>query len=165
MVTSVRDLDQRLELGPGMRVQRGLEAAFLLAAFFTMDVRFVYVTLASTVLQSLSPRLALAALVVAAFGPRREHHRLGDLYFDLGGSRGACAASALVQSCGVVAMHLGHPLAGLVILAVPTASFVLAPTVGFCCGCAFYVLGREVLARLGLVGPLAKGARDVDLEP
>src|SRR5437899_963431 len=77
-----RDLDKRLQYGPGMRVQRVVEAAFLIAAFFSGDIRLAYVTLGFTVLQALSPRLVPVAVLVAAFVPAPRAHKLGDLYFD-----------------------------------------------------------------------------------
>jgi hypothetical protein len=159
-----RALDERLQYGPGMRVQRVVEAAFLIAAFFTGDVRFAYVTLGLSALETISPRLAPIALVVAAFVPARAQHRLGDLYFDLAGSRGACAISVVVQVFALALVRAGHPALGFFFLAAPTASFLLAPTVGFCCGCAFYVMGRDLLARLGAVKRYADGACDVDVD-
>src|SRR6185503_11097031 len=97
----LEDLDRRLQYGPGMRAQRLVEAGFLVAAFFTGDIRLAWVTLALTVLQSVSPRLVPVALGVAAFVPPPKAHRLGDLYFDLAGTRGACAISVLVQVAGI----------------------------------------------------------------
>src|SRR5439155_26556513 len=85
-----RDLDKRLQYGPGMRVQRLVEAAFLIATFFSGDIRLAYVTLGLTALQALSPRLVPVAVLVAAFVPPPREHRLGDLYFDFAGTRGAC---------------------------------------------------------------------------
>jgi hypothetical protein len=79
----------------------------------------------------------------------RGQHRIGDLYFDLRGSRGACAISVLVQATGIGLVWAGHPTIGFIILTVPTASFLMAPTLGFCAGCWFYVLGRDWLARRG----------------
>jgi hypothetical protein len=141
--------DRELQYGPGMRVQRLAEAAFLVVALFTQDVRFAYVTFALTVLQALSPRWVPVALVVARLVRFRGEHRIGDLYFDLGGIRGACALSTVVQAAGLGLVWAGLPTAGFIVLAVPTASFLIAPTLGFCAGCWFYVLGRDWLARHG----------------
>ena len=143
------DTDRELQFGPGMRVQRLTEAAFLVAAIFTQDVRFAYVTFAFTVLQMLSPRWVPVALVVARLVRFRGEHRIGDLYFDLRGIRGACALSTVVQGIGLGLIGAGWPIAGFMVLAVPTASFLIAPTLGFCAGCWFYVLGRDWLARRG----------------
>ncbi len=145
----VCELDRELQFGPGMRVQRLTEAAFMVAALFTQDVRFAYVTFAFSVLQAISPRWAPVARAVARLVHFRGEHRIGDLYFDLGGSRGACAISVFVQAAGIALVGAGHPTAGFIVLTIPTASFLMAPTMGFCAGCWFYVLGRDWLARHG----------------
>src|SRR6185295_18706739 len=93
--------DRELQFGPGMRVQRLTEAAFLVAALFTQDVRFAYVTFALTFLQALSPRWVPVALIVARLVRFRGEHRLSDLYFDLSGIRGACVLSTIVQAVGL----------------------------------------------------------------
>jgi len=152
-------IDRELQFGPGMRVQRLTEAAFLLIALFTQDVRFAYVSFAFTVLQAMSPRWVPVARVVARLVPFRGEHRIGDLYFDLGGSRGAGAISVFVQAAGIGLVWAGHPTVGFVILTVPTASFLMAPTLGFCAGCWFYVLGRDWLVRRGW---LRRGFDDCD---
>ena len=141
--------DRELQYGPGMRVQRLTEAAFLVAAIFSQDVRFAYVTFALTILQVLSPRWVPIARMVARLVRFRGEHRIGDLYFDLDGIRGACALSVVVQGIGLGLVLAGWPTAGFIVLAVPTASFLIAPTLGFCAGCWFYVLGRDWLARNG----------------
>lgn len=143
------DTDRELQFGPGMRVQRLTEAGFMVAAIFTQDVRFAYVTFALTFLQMLSPRWVPVARLVARLVRFRGEHRIGDLYFDLGGTRGACALSVVVQAAGLGLVWAGWPTAGFVVLAVPTASFLIAPTLGFCAGCWFYVLGRDWLVRRG----------------
>jgi hypothetical protein len=143
--------DRELQFGPGMRAQRLVEAAFIVAALFTQDVRFAYVTFVLTVLQVLSPRWVPVALVVARLMPFRGEHRIGDLYFDLGGIRGACAMSALVEGVAFTLVAAGHPTVGFVMLTLPAASSLMAPTLGFCAGCWFYVLGRDWLARRGRV--------------
>jgi Domain of unknown function (DUF4395) len=152
-------LDRELQFGPGMRVQRLTEAAFMVAALFTQDVRFAYVTFAFSVLQAISPRWAPVARMVARLVHFSGEHRIGDLYFDLGGSRGACAISVVVQAVGIVLVWAGHPTIGFIILTIPTASFLMAPTLGFCAGCWFYVLGRDWLARRGW---LKRGFDDFD---
>jgi len=153
------ELDRELQFGPGMRLQRLSEAAFLLAALFTQDIRFAYVTFAFSVLQAISPRWAPVARAVARLVRFRGEHRIGDLYFDLGGSRGACAISVFVQTAGIGLVWAGHPTVGFVVLTIPTASFLMAPTLGFCAGCWFYVLGRDWLARHGR---LKRGFDDFD---
>lgn len=141
--------DRELQFGPGMRVQRLTEAGFMVAAIFMQDVRFAYVTFVLTFLQMLSPRWVPVARLVAQLVRFRGEHRIGDLYFDLGGIRGACALSVAVQAAGLGLVWTGWPTAGFIVLAVPTASFLIAPTLGFCAGCWFYVLGRDWLVRRG----------------
>lgn len=154
----VRELDRELQFGPGMRAQRLTEAAFMVAALLTQDVRFAYVTFAFSVLQTISPRWAPVARVVARLVRFRGEHRIGDLYFDLGGSRGACAISVVVQAAGIGLVWSGQPTIGFIVLTLPTASFLMAPTLGFCAGCWFYVLGRDWLGRHGL----RRGFDDLD---
>jgi hypothetical protein len=102
-----------------------------------------------TLLQVLSPRWVPIARMVAWLVRFRDEHRIGDLYFDLRGIRGACVLSAVVQAAGLGLVWAGYPTAGFIVLTVPTASFLMAPTLGFCAGCWFYVLGRDWLARHG----------------
>jgi hypothetical protein len=154
-------LERALQFGPGMRVQRLAEAAFMVAAIFTQDPRFAYVTFFSTVLQALSPRWVPIARAVAWFVQPRGEHRIGDLYFDLGGVRGACAVSVVVQAVGIGLVWMGHGTAGFIVLTVPTASFLMAPTLGFCCGCWLYVLGCDWLARRGWLRRRLDDIRDV----
>jgi len=143
------ELDRELLYGPGMRVQRLTEAAFMLAALLAQDVRFAYVTFVFSLLQAISPRWAPVARLVARLVRFRGEHRIGDLYFDLGGSRGASAISVVVQAAGITLVWAGHPTLGFIVLTIPTASFLMAPTLGFCAGSWFYVLGRDWLARHG----------------
>lgn len=161
---TLAELDHRLQYGPGLRVQRLVEAGFLIAAFLWSDVRFAWVTLALTSLQALSPRLSLVAALVTFVRPAPGPPRLSDLYFDLDGSRGACAMSALVQATALWLVELGHTSLGFLLLTVPTASFVLSPTIGFCAGCAVYVGLREAGAKLGLVRRCVDGACDVEVD-
>ena len=157
------ELDRRLQYGPAMRVQRIVEAGFLVAAFFANEPRLAWVTFAMSVLQTISPRAAPVALVVAAFVPAPERHAGGDLYFDLAGSRGACAVATVVQAVGLGLLHGGHATVGWFVLTMPTASFVLSPTIGFCAGCAMYVGLRELLVRARVVGRSPDATRDVEV--
>jgi hypothetical protein len=142
-------LDRALQFGPAMRVQRLTEAAFMVAAIFAQDVRFAYVTFVLTLVQALSPRWAPVAQVVVRVVRARSEHRIGDMYFDLGGIRGASAVSVLGQGVGIALVWSGYDVAGFIVLAMPTASFLMAPTLGFCAGCWFYVLGRDWFVRRG----------------
>lgn len=143
------DTVRELQFGPGMRAERLTEAAFLIAAIFTQDVRFAYATFILTLMQVASPRWAPVAQIVARFARFRGQHRIGDMYFDLGGSRGACAISLVAQCICLALIAAGFPITGFVLLTVPTASFLIAPTLGFCAGCWFYVLGRDWFGRHG----------------
>jgi hypothetical protein len=147
-----------------MRVERLTEAAFLIAAIFTQDVRFAYVTFVLTVLQVLSPRWAPVARAVARFARFRGQHRIGDMYFDLGGSRGACAISLVAQGTCLALIAAGFPVAGFVLLTVPAASFLIAPTLGFCAGCWFYVLGRDWLGHRGWLKRGFDDHRDIAID-
>lgn len=161
---SSQGLDRELQYGPGLRVQRLVEAACLVAALYTQDVRFAYLTFALTVLEALSPRWVPVARAVARVVRFRGEHRFGDLYFDLRGSRGACAISVVVQALGIGAVWAGHPTLGFIVLAVPAASFLMAPTLGFCAGCWFYVLGRDWAVRHGLLEGGFDDHADIDID-
>ncbi|HSH91963.1 MAG TPA: DUF4395 family protein [Ramlibacter sp.] len=158
------NIDRELQYGPGMRVQRLTEAAFLVAAILTQDVRFAYVTFMLTILQALSPRLAPVALVVARVARFSGRHEIGNLYFDLRGSRGACAISVFVQAAGIALVLAGYAIPGFVLLTLPTASFLMAPTMGFCAGCWFYVLGRDWFARHGLLKGGSDDSHDIPVD-
>lgn len=158
------NIDRELQYGSGMRVQRLTEAGFMVAAIFMQDVRFAYVTFTLTLLQVMSPRWVPVALAVARLVRFRGEHHIGDLYFDLGGIRGACALSVVVQAAGLALVWAGWPTAGFIVLAVPTASFLIAPTLGFCAGCWFYVLGRDWLARHGWLKRGSDGFTDITVD-
>jgi hypothetical protein len=160
----LRELDQRLQYGPGMRAQRLVEAGFLIAAFFVGDIRLAYVTLGSSILQAINGRLVPIAWAVSAFVPVPRERRLSDVYFDLNATRGASAIASCVQVVAVWLVTHAHPTVGYILLALPTASLVLAPAVGFCCGCAIYIGMRDVLVRLGISKRYADGACDVDID-
>jgi hypothetical protein len=51
----------------------------------------------------------------------------------------------------------------MIVLALPTAPFLLSPTVGFCCGCACYVIARDGLVRIGILERFQNGSSDVDV--
>ncbi|MBS0340140.1 MAG: DUF4395 family protein [Proteobacteria bacterium] len=158
------DTDRELQFGPGMRVQRLAEASFLVAALFTQDVRLALVTFTLTMLQALSPRWVPIALVVASIVRFSGQHHVGDLYFDLRGIRGACVISVVVQGLGLALVATGYPRVGFIILTVPTASFLMAPTLGFCAGCWFYVLGRDWMASRGWLRRASDELRDVTVD-
>lgn len=158
------DIARELQFGPGMRVQRLTEAAFLIAALFTQDLRLAAVTFGFTLLQALSPRWAPVALVVARLVRFHGQHRIGDMYFDLGGVRGACVLSLFVQGMAMGLVLAGYRTAGFIVLTVPAASFLMAPTLGFCAGCWFYVLGRDWLVRRGWLKGASDALRDIAVD-
>src|SRR5688500_19522359 len=96
------ELDRRLQYGVGMRAQRFFEASLLVATFFTGEVRFAYVTLALNALQVISPRLAPIAVAVSLVVKPPEDHALGDLYFDLAGTRGASLLATIAQGMALL---------------------------------------------------------------
>jgi hypothetical protein len=162
----VAGLIERLERGRGMRAQRLFEGTLLLFAILAEDWRAAHVALALLAAQAvLTPLASPIAVAVALFERRIPEERLGDLYFDLAGSRGAAAISSLVLGGALLCARAGHPTLGRVLLAAPCASCILAATVGFCAGCGFFVIGRDLLARAGLARPTPDGAADVDLAP
>jgi hypothetical protein len=161
-MTALRD---RMERGYGMRAQR-LAEGMLLSATFLLDHLFpAYVAFGLLAAQAVvSPLLAPVALVWAAIERRAPANRLGNLYYDAAGTRGGAAISCLVMLAAFGLIHAGWPILGRLVLAAPAASCILSATVGFCAGCGYYVLGRDLLVRLGLVRGIPHGASDVDVE-
>lgn len=146
-------IEHEVQFGWAMRAQRLTEAAVLLLAFGLREPALVYVVFASLLLQVLSPRLVPFGWLVAFVKPTRASPALADLYFDLGGIRGASAISCVVFAFGLWLHAQGWEAAAWALWAAPAASLLLAPTVGFCAGCWFYVIGRELLRRgLGFEG-------------
>lgn len=154
-----------LERGYGMRVQRMTEGILLAGSFVFDDLRPAYVAFAMLVLQVLSPLAAPVALAWLAFDRRVPPDRLGNLYFDKAGTRGAATVSCVVLTTAFVLIHwAGLPAIGRVLIGAPAASCILAATVGFCAGCGHYVLGRDLLVRAGLLRGSPEGACDVDID-
>lgn len=161
-MTTLRD---RLERGYGMRAQRMAEGLLLASSFVFDDLRPACVAFGMWVLQVLSPGASPVALLWIVFDRRVLPDRLGSLYYDSAGTRGASAVSCMVL---VVAFALirwaGLPTLGRILIGAPAASCILSATVGFCAGCGHYVLGRDLLVRAGLVRRNPEGASDVDVE-
>ena len=159
---SVRDL---LERGYGMRAQRMAEGLLLAGSFVFDDLRPAYVAFAMLALQVLSPLAAPVALSWMVFDRRVPPDRLGNLYFDASGSRGAAAISCVVLATAFVLIRwTGFAAVGRVLIGAPAASCILSATVGFCAGCGYYVLGRDLLVRAGIVRGSPEGACDVDVD-
>jgi hypothetical protein len=160
-MTTLRD---RLERGYGMRAQRLSEGLLLITSFMSDDLRPAYLAFGMLTLQVLSPVLGPIALAWAAIDRRVPPDRLGNLYYDVAGVRGAAAISCVVLGVAFSLIHLAAlPRLGRFLLSMPAASCVLSATVGFCAGCGYYVLGRDLLARAGLVRGTPEGACDVDI--
>jgi hypothetical protein len=142
-----------------MRVQRAAEGLLLVASFVAGDLRPAYVAFGLLAVQAVvSPVASPFALVYAALDRRIRPARLGDVYYDATGSRGAAAISCFVMAVAFLLIHLHVPLVGQLLLGAPCASCLLAATVGFCAGCGYFVLGRDLI-----VHAAPEGAIDVDL--
>ncbi len=149
-----------------MRAQRLAEGLLLLASFLLDDLRPAYVAFAMLAAQALvTPFASPVALVWQLASRQLPPARLGDIYYDLSGSRGAAAISCTVMLTAFALIRLaGLPTVGRILLAAPCASCILSATVGFCAGCGYYVLGRDLLVKAGAVRGTPEGANDVDLE-
>jgi len=154
-----------LERGYGMRAQRLTEGLLLAGSFVFDDLRPAYVAFAMLALQALSPLAAPVALTWVVFDRRVQPARLGNLYYDAGGTRGAATISCMVLATAFALVHWAWlPTIGRVLVGAPAASCLLSATVGFCAGCGHYVLGRDLLVRAGIVRGSPEGACDVDVE-
>jgi hypothetical protein len=159
-------LRERLERGYGMRAQRMTEGLLLAASLVFDDLRLAHVALVLLALQALvSPIVSPVALLWLLIERRPPPDRLGNLYFDMAGSRGAAAISCIGLAAAFALIHWANmPILGRVLIGPPAASCILSATVGFCAGCGYYVLGRDALVRAGLVRGTPEGACDVDVE-
>ena len=165
MIARMSGLRERLERGYGMRAERIVEGLLLAASFVFDDLRPAYAAFAMLALQVLSPLASPVALLWAAFDRRVQPDRLGNLYYDLAGARGAASISCIVLATAMTLIHwAGLPTLGRILIGAPAASALLAATVGFCAGCGHYVLGRELLVRAGLLKGSPEGACDVDVD-
>ena len=91
-------LGQRLERGLGMRVERGIEGLLILAALVLGDLRPAYVAFALLAVQAvISPFASPFAVLYALVDRRDRPARLGDVYYDAAGTRGAAAISCVVM--------------------------------------------------------------------
>lgn len=141
------------------------EGLLLAGSFVFDDLRPAYVAFAMLALQVLSPFAVPIALMWVAVDRRVPPNRLGNLYYDCAGSRGAAAISCIVLTTAFALMHwTAFPALGRVLIAAPAASCILSATVGFCAGCGYYVVGRDLLVRAGILRGRPQGACDVDVE-
>lgn len=165
MIRSMITFRERLERSYGMRAERMAEGLLLVATFVFHDLRPGYVAFALLALQVVSPLLAPIALAWQVFDRRIPPDRLGNLYYDPGGARGAAAIScAVLLVAGALIRWSSIPLLGRILIAAPAASCILSATVGFCAGCGYYVLGRDLLVRAGILRGTPEGACDVDVD-
>jgi hypothetical protein len=142
------------------------EGLLLAASLLFDDLRLAYLAFAFLALQAVaSPLASPIALLWSSIDRRLPPDRLGNLYYDMAGSRGGAAVSCLGLALAFALIHWADmPLLGRVLIGPPAASCILSATVGFCAGCGHYALGRDALVRAGLVHGAPKGACDVDVE-
>jgi hypothetical protein len=165
MIRAVLSLRDRFERGYAMRAQRMAEGLLLASSFVFDDLRPAWAAAAMLAVQVLAPFAAPVALAWLLFDRGVPPDRLGNLYFDASASRGAAAISclALLLAFGLIRWS-DFPALGRVLIGAPAASCILAATVGFCAGCGYYVVGRDLLVRSGLLRGAPEGACDVDVE-
>jgi hypothetical protein len=165
MIARVSRVRELLERGWGMRAQRVTEGLLLAASFMFDDLRPAYAAAAMLAMQAFAPRAVPVALAWLLFDRRVPPDRLGNLYYDANGVRGAAAISCLVLGAAFALIRwTTFSSIGRVLIAAPAASCILSATVGFCAGCGYYVIGRDLLVRAGVLGGAPEGACDVDIE-
>jgi hypothetical protein len=164
MIQTMFKLRDLLERGYGMRAQRMTEGLLLAGSFVFDDLRPAYVAFAMLALQVLSPFVVPVALTWVMFDRRVPPDRLGNIYYDTAGSRGAAAISCMVLATAFALIHWQRLALGRVLIGAPAASCILSATVGFCAGCGHYVVGRDLLVRAGIVRGSPEGACDVDID-
>ena len=136
MIDAMTALRERLERGYAMRAQRVVEGLFLTASFVFDDLRPAYAAFALLALEVLSPLASPVTLLWLAFERRFPPDRLGNLYHDAAGARGAAAISCLVLTTAFALIHW---------TALPT-------------------LGRDLLVRAGVLRGTPEGACDVEID-
>ncbi len=149
-----------------MRAQRMTEGLLLAASLMFDDLRLAHLAFVLLALQAVvSPLVSPVALLWLSIDRRLPPDRLGNLYFDMAGSRGAAGISSVILAAAFALIHWANmPILGRVLIGAPAASCILSAAVGFCAGCGYYVLGRDALVRAGLVRGTLEGACDVDVE-
>ena len=142
-----------------------MEGLFLTASFVFDDLRPAYAAFALLALEVLSPLASPVTLLWLAFERRVPPDRLGNLYHDAAGARGAAAISCLVLTTAFALIHwTALPTLGRILIGAPAASCFLSATVGFCAGCGHYVLARDLLVRAGVLRGTPEGACDVEID-
>jgi len=154
---------QRLEHGFGMRVERGAEGVLILASFAFDDLRPAYIAFALLGLQAVvTPVASPFALLYALLDRQHRPARLTDVYYDATGTRGAAAISCVVMAIAFALIRFDLPVVGQILLGAPCASCLLAATVGFCAGCGYFVLGRDLIVHRTPEGAVDVQLSDVD---
>jgi hypothetical protein len=165
MIEAMPTLHERLERGYGMRAQRVVQGLLLAASFVFDDLRPAYAAFGLLALEVLSPLASPVTLLWLAFDRRVPPIRLGNLYYDTSGTRGAAAVSCVVLATAFALVRWsGLPALGRLLIGAPAASCLLSATVGFCAGCGHYALGRDLLVRAGLLRGTPEGACDVEVD-
>jgi Domain of unknown function (DUF4395) len=165
MIDRMSKLRDLLERGYGMRAQRIVQGLLLAASFVFDDLRPAYVAFGLLALEVVSPLASPVTLLWLAFDRRVPPNRLGNLYYDAAGARGAAAISCLVLATAFALIRwTALSTVGRILIGAPTASCFLAATVGFCAGCGHYVLARDLLVRVGLLSGTPEGACDVEID-
>jgi len=161
-MTTLRD---RLERGYAMRAQRVVQGLLLAGSFVFDDLRPAYAAFSLLVLELFSPLASPITLLWLAFERRVPPNRLGNLYYDAAGARGAAAISCLVLATAFALVRwTALPTLGRILIGAPAASCFLSATVGFCAGCGHYVLARDLLVRVGWLRGSPEGACDVEID-
>lgn len=165
MIATMSTLRERLERGYAMRAQRIVEGVLLASSFVFDDLRFAYVAFGLLALEVISPLTSPVTLLWLAFDRRVPENRLGNLYYDSAGSRGAATISCIVLATAFALVRWSAvPTLGRILIGAPAASCFLSATVGFCAGCGHYVLARDLLVRAGLLSGTPEGACDVEID-
>ena len=165
MIEPMITLRERLERGYAMRAQRVVQGLLLSASFVFEDLRPAYAAFGLIALEVISPLASPITLLWLAFDRRVPPNRLGNLYFDRAGARGAAVVSCIVLATAFALVRWsGLPALGRILIGAPAASCLLSATVGFCAGCGHYVLGRDLLVRAGVLRGTPEGACDVDVD-
>jgi hypothetical protein len=165
MIDGMNTLRDRLERGYAMRAQRIVEGLLLTSSFVFDDLRPAYVAFGLLVLEVFSPLASPVTLLWLAFDRRVPENRLGNVYYDTAGARGAAAISCMVLTTAFALIRWSVvPTVGRILIGAPAASCFLSATVGFCAGCGHYVVARDLLVRAGLLSGTPEGACDVEID-
>lgn len=165
MIDPMNARGERLERGYAMRAQRMVQGLLLASSFVFDDLGPAYVAFGLLALEVLSPLASPVTLLWLAFERRLPENRLGNVYYDAAGARGSAAISCVVLATAFAIIRwTSLPGVGRILIGAPAASCFLSATVGFCAGCGYYAVGRDLLVRAGLLSGTPEGACDVELD-